>query len=207
MSPSALARLARPAGSPLIGPRIQAALGAVATLATIGLSQGSAQAYVVSVGGVQYDVTAFTGSYDDNTSKFQTAANGGMMPWWGNQAAAMEFASAVGTQVGTQWEWGAGAFFGYSRDSDSFDYYGIEYTANYVNFAFFDTYFGITSYSDWSTDSSNILWAKATLASSPAAPAPGPLPILGAAAAFGASRKLRRRMKAIKVVASTATVV
>jgi hypothetical protein len=38
-------------------------------------------------------------------------------------------------------------------------------------------------------------------------PAPAPLPILGAAAAFGASRKLRRRMKVIKVVASTATVV
>jgi hypothetical protein len=66
-----------------VGQRFQVALGAAAALAAISLSPGSAQAYVVTVGGVQYDVTTFTGTYNDNISKFETAANGGVMPWWG----------------------------------------------------------------------------------------------------------------------------
>ena len=44
-----------------VGQRLQVALGAAAALAAISLSPGSAQAYVVTVGGVQYDVTTFTG--------------------------------------------------------------------------------------------------------------------------------------------------
>ncbi|MCX5951713.1 MAG: hypothetical protein NT158_11330 [Cyanobacteria bacterium] len=39
------------------------------------------------------------------------------------------------------------------------------------------------------------VWAQATLYSSTAAPVPGPLPAFGAAAAFGFSRKLRKRIK------------
>lgn len=46
------------------------ALGAAAALAAISLSPGSAQALVVTVGGVQYDVTTFTGTYNANASKF-----------------------------------------------------------------------------------------------------------------------------------------
>ena len=36
------------------------ALGATAALASISLSPGSAQAYVVSVGGVEYDLSTYT---------------------------------------------------------------------------------------------------------------------------------------------------
>ncbi|MFN9387404.1 MAG: hypothetical protein ACK6BU_10640 [Cyanobacteriota bacterium] len=57
------------------------ALGATGALAAISLSPGSAQAIVVTVGGAQYDVTTFTGSADANAVKFNTPANGGMMPW------------------------------------------------------------------------------------------------------------------------------
>jgi len=171
-----------------LGQRFQVALGAAAALAAISLSPGSAQAYVVTVGGVQYDVTSFTGSDADNnnTSKFQTAANGGMMPWWGNPSAAMEFASAVGTQVGTQssQSGAVSAFFGYSRYIDpvfdEFSYLELFYTNN-----------GNTQYASWPTGDPSLLWAQAT----PVHPAPGPLPLLGAAAAFGFSRKLRKRIK------------
>jgi hypothetical protein len=45
-----------------LGQRFQVALGAAAALAAISLSPGSAQAYVVTVGGVQYDVTTFPGT-------------------------------------------------------------------------------------------------------------------------------------------------
>jgi hypothetical protein len=86
---------------PLSLPWQKLALGAAAALAAISLSPGSAQAYVVTVGGVQYDVTTFTGSYNNNTSKFATPANSGVMPWWGNQATATAFATAVGTNLGT----------------------------------------------------------------------------------------------------------
>ena len=71
------------------------ALGATGALAAISLSPGSAQAIVVTVGGAQYDVTTFTGSADANAVKFNTPANGGMMPWYGNQSLAIDFALAV----------------------------------------------------------------------------------------------------------------
>jgi len=45
------------------------ALGAAAALAAISLSPGSAQAFVVTVNSVQYDVTTFTGTPNDNGSK------------------------------------------------------------------------------------------------------------------------------------------
>jgi hypothetical protein len=64
------------------------------------LSPGSAQAYVVTVGGVQYDVTQFTGDYDSNIIKFETAANGGVMPWFGSQSQAASFAIALGGALG-----------------------------------------------------------------------------------------------------------
>ncbi len=76
------------------------ALGAAAALAASRLSAGSAQAYVVTVGGLQYDVTTFTGTYNANASKFSTAANGGVMPWYGSASLAQNFASAVTGQLG-----------------------------------------------------------------------------------------------------------
>lgn len=65
------------------------------------LSAGQAQALVVNVGGQDLDVTIFTGTYKTNTSKFATAANGGVMPWWGSQALASVFALLVGKQLPT----------------------------------------------------------------------------------------------------------
>ena len=85
-----------------LGQRLQVALGAAAALAAISLSPGSAQAFVVTVNRVQYDVTTFTGTYNANTSKFQTAANGGVMPWWGSSSSnggATQFAIAVGSSL------------------------------------------------------------------------------------------------------------
>ena len=45
------------------------------------MTAGQARAVIVTVGGQDWDVTTFTGAYNDNTAKFQTAANGGVMPW------------------------------------------------------------------------------------------------------------------------------
>jgi hypothetical protein len=177
-----------------LGQRLQGALGAAAALAAISLSPGSAQAYVVTVGGVQYDVTTFTGSYDDNTSKFATAANGGVMPWWGSSSNATAFASAVGTNLGTPNN-PYGPYFAHSYDP-IYDPTGMGYPEPYVLHALV---LGNTVYngSQASFDYFSV-YAQATLYTAPApAPTatPGPLPLFGAAAAFGFSRKLRKRIK------------
>ena len=64
------------------------------------LSAGQAQALVVNVGGQDWDVTTFSWSYEQNTAKFNTANNGGVMPWWFDQGLALDFASAVGSDLG-----------------------------------------------------------------------------------------------------------
>ena len=181
------------------------ALGAAAALAAISLSPGSAQAYVVTVGGVQYDVTYFTGSYDGNTSQFQTAANGGVMPWWGNSNLAGDFASALGSLAGYP-NGGFSQYFAYEMGQypncyEDFEtgqficapgspFVAVNYSSSYVAGVFGGQY----------STSDSAAYSQATLYNAPAAPvpaasAPGPLPLLGAGAAFGFSRKLRKRIK------------
>ena len=55
---------------------------------------------VVKVANQWYEITAFNDSYAKRTARFQTPANGGMMPWWGNSQLAEEFAKAVGQRMG-----------------------------------------------------------------------------------------------------------
>jgi hypothetical protein len=173
-----------------LGQRLQVALGAAAALAAISLSPGSAHAYVVTVGGVQYDVTTFTGSYNDNTSNFALPP-GGVMPWWGNSTLAKSFAQEVFGGLATP-NGGNGPFFAWGTYISA----GVTYWdawAYTVDGMTGDPYPSpISVSSDLSTP---FVWAQATLYTAPAAPAPGPLPLFGAAAAFGFSRKLRRRIK------------
>jgi hypothetical protein len=160
------------------------ALGAAAALAAINLSPGSAQAYVVTVNSVQYDVTYFTGSYSDNLSQFNTAD----MPWWGDSSTASVFAQAVGTNLGTPYYGRGGPHFAVANN-----YYSY-IPAYFVDGSVYDTVSGATL-STSRAPSESTPYATATLFSSAPATAPGPLPLLGAGAAFGFSRKLRKRIK------------
>jgi len=72
---------------------------------------------VVNVGGQNYDVTTFTGTYNGNTSKFGTVANGGEMPWWGSQSTANDFVNAVNDGLGTP-NTAFGPHFAYSQSLD-----------------------------------------------------------------------------------------
>ena len=164
-----------------LGQRLQGALGAAAALTAISLSPGSAQALVVTVGGVQYDVTTFTGTYNDNISKFATPANGGVMPWWtgaavGEGILANAFATQVGLGLGLP-NSGSGPAFGY-RDFGGIQNFRVD-SSN-------------TTFNQSVGHGQTFTYAQATLYT---APAPGPLPLFGAAAAFGFSRKLRKRIK------------
>jgi hypothetical protein len=170
-----------------LGQRLQVALGAAAALAAISLSPASAQALVVTVGGVQYDVTTFTGSYDANTSKFALPPAPGVMPWWGSESLASQFAAAVGGNLpGSVPQ--IGPFFGWASGDDED---GNAYVAVKLWFV------GSQSVSGGGapTMDGGSVWAQVTPSTPPAAPAPGPLPLFGAAAAFGFSRKLRKRIK------------
>ena len=172
--------------------RLRAALGKTALKAAFGaavaigvLGAGQAQAVVVNVNGQNWNVTTFTGSYNDNISKFNTPANGGVMPWWTgslpSSSLARQFAIAVGLSLGTanptEYSNG-GPFFPYTLGGGSiFSCFWRQTLQDRCGFG--------------SELTSNYTWAQAELV-----PAPGPLPALGAAAAFGFSRKLRKRINA-----------
>jgi len=179
------------------------------------LTAGQAQAFVVNVNGQDWDVTTFTGSYNDNVSKFNTLENGGMMPWWENYLAS-SFADAVGDSLGfltdypgqTYPLWGGvlspsgyvlipvqgaiGPLFGYYHGGCDPGICGSAYVAQTGHpWNGYGAVFG--KHDVWT-------WAQATLVaggstSGSAENVPGPLPIFGAAAAFGFSRKLRKRIK------------
>ena len=152
------------------------------------LGAGQAQAVVVTVGGHDWDVQKFTGSLDP--MKFNTPAEGGMMPWWGNKALARMFRDKVGDRLGHPTPPNflppglINPLFGW-EDSTSLD--------GFVEFVRFPGVEGLAS------KTMSGPWAVAVKV-------PGPLPILGAAAAFGYSRKLRTRIKDAKpkVISTTA---
>lgn len=185
------------------------ALSAAAALAAISLSPGSTQAFVVNVGGVQYDVTAFTGTYNANTSKFQTVANGGVMPWWGNcpqqgctESLARQFADALAGAIpaGTV----AGAIYG-----PSFGYQEFYPNADgSIDMTYYTSDRGFGQGPGTSTGDPGkgevVTWAQAVELFPQSAEVSGPLPALGAAAAFGFSRKLRKNIKfSTKAVSSS----
>jgi hypothetical protein len=193
---------------------LKGALGAGVALAAISFSTGSAQAACapgtpagtcrVTVGGLQYDVTTFTGSYNGggDTNKFAPPPAPGVMPWWGDQSKATAFATAVGD--------GLGAPNGGSTPDGP--YFAYEYDPNY-NSGFGPSPAVLMSFRSNSANppavissqynpSGSAAWAQAALVSSPAAPAaaaPGPLPLFGAAAAFGFSRRLRKRIEGARL--------
>jgi hypothetical protein len=173
------------------------------------LGAGQAQALVVTVNGQQWNVTTFTGSYDANISKFNTPANGGVMPWWGGNALSGTFATAVNSAFGfpnfpdfSGTVLGIGPFFSSVESGGS------------INGSAWRKVNGGVSASSCPpggpgvreclagfgprASSSSFLFAQASLV-----PVPGPLPLFGAAAAFGFSRKLWKRINDSKAVGSS----
>ncbi len=171
----------------------KAALGAAVALG--GLAAGQAHALVVNVPGYgHWDITTFTGSYDDKKIKFAQLPAPGVMPWWSSQAAALAFANAARDQLppsgicyGCNPITAAGPYFGFGTGGQS----DMPIELSYFQYPTLNPEIG-GAVSIYRSGSSDFVWAQAT----PAATAtPGPLPALGVAAAFGYSRKLRNRIK------------
>jgi len=163
------------------------ALGVALAIGT--LTAGQAQAVVVNVDGQDWDVTTFSGGYYENSSKFETPANGGVMPWWNNINLAGTFTAAVSSSLGDE-----GPYFAFETDPTAFGGVGVIYQLIY-NSSHPMTIFGAGKAGIGpGYGGPQAGWAQATPYTSPAA-VPGPLPLFGAAAAFGFSRKLRKRIK------------
>jgi hypothetical protein len=153
------------------------------------LTAGQARAVVVNVDGQDWDVTTFSGGYYENSSKFETPANGGVMPWWNNINLAGTFTAAVSSSLGDE-----GPYFAFETDPTAFGGVGV------INQLIYNSSHPMTIFGAGKAGigpgygGPQAGWAQATPYTSPAG-APGPLPALGAAAAFGFSRVLRKRIK------------
>ena len=151
-------------------------------LAAISLSPGSAHAVLVTVGGVQYEVTTFTGTYANFQNRFNTPANNGRMPWWGNLATTNSFAAAVGNSLG----------YPNSLPTHTFGpIFAMAYDGNSVggrNYGYCDPTCDTRIFDYVRTASESRVWAQVG-----ADPVPAPLPVLGSAAALGFCRRLRSR--------------
>lgn len=156
------------------------------------ITPSDASAFVtVNVGGHNWNVDTFYGSYNSvaNKPKFNTT----LMPWLlGNSSLAQQFALAVKTTLGTNNIFGfpvAGPLFAYAIPAGVF---GVQ-TSSVYNIPpnpLLPTVVNIPT--------SRILpylYATATRT-----PVPGPLPLLGAAAAFGYSRRIRFRIRGAKTL-------
>ena len=159
-----------------------------------------AQAIDVIVNHTTYDVIVFSGSYNDNKSKFNASPNGAM-PWFGNEGLAANFATALGTSLGTSLD---------SIGVNSITYpvigrinYGDLFATRIVSILSGPaTVFGVALTSNnliapvlfYTSGMTPRYWAQA-VAKVPASAVPAPLPLLGMALTYGYSRKLRSRIR------------
>ena len=128
------------------------------------------------------------------------------MPWWGDYSLATQFATAVGDSFLTPnsipnspaGDTDIGPLFAYAFEPSNTSTIHPPYSIAAIDFS------NASIFSFSVADQNSFTWAQATpltLSSPTPAPGtlpasvPGPLPALGGAAAFGFSRKLRKRIK------------
>ena len=140
-----------------------------------------AAAVVVNVGGIIYDVSITNMSYALSPTSFALPPLG-QMPWWGDDARASEFATSVFLQLGPGTDANYGPVFAYAVDTSLNQVLGLSQSLTDIN----------DQIDVMPTTSATIRYATAT--TSATTPVPLPLPILGAATAFGWSRRLRQHL-------------
>jgi hypothetical protein len=228
MSDMALSEMIFTDTPPYSRARLNAALGKAVLGAAVAigvLGAGEAQALVVNVNGQNWNVTFFDGTQGgSNAALFRTPAQGGAMPWFTDDAEscgtninaslsaclAAQFARAVGTSLNGELPLRLRfAFSGMTSNSVGPGVEGTPCTSydclRTGQFIVINTLGTITPIPvgalelDTEPQASIGRWAYVAL------PVPGPLPALGAAAAFGFSRKLRQRIKVNKSVGASIT--
>jgi hypothetical protein len=164
--------------------RLSAALLTIsATVALPLLSLAPASAVTVTVDSIDYDVTFFMGAYSGNPSLFQTPPSG-KMPWWGDGTGdlAYEFAQQVYNSLGEGTRAGYGPVFAYERSTN--EILGLVQSLTDP----------LDTPDEMIATDAAVKYAIATPLRPAPSSVPGPLPLFGAAAAFGWSRQLRKRI-------------
>ncbi len=171
--------------------------------ASVASAAQPAAAMIFNVGGVDYDVLLFQTSPDATPDLFGTPPTGSM-PWFGDQSLANTFAVAVGDSLGIPTSITPGAF-------ELGPLFAWELSGGDV---YLDAYCGpnntfpciagtVYSFGPQPPDGGNTygnlpssaIYSYAVATRITPVPAPAPLPLLGAAAAFGCSRRLRKRIQ------------
>jgi hypothetical protein len=142
------------------------------------LTLAPASAVTVTIDSKEYDVDVFKGSYSGNEKLFQSPLQGGDMPWWGDSSGdlARRFAEQVFAQLGAGPSPGYGPVFAYERTGGTIN--GLAPSLSNP----------LSLVEEQISAGTPVNYTIARPL--PPASVPGPLPLLGAAAAFGWSRKL-----------------
>jgi len=148
----------------------------------------------IIVGGTPYEIEYFTGPLSDLLAD-TIAPPSSSFPWFGLPALASDFANALFAEgsAPTQTIQDASTLSGdvsvqplFLTSSTTFAAYDLVASASRP--------FTCDTVSEVDCEQGSIIWAYVPAA----APVPAPIPLLGAAAAFSFSRKLRRRVNAQK---------
>jgi MYXO-CTERM domain-containing protein len=145
----------------------------------LAIGPSAAEAALVTVGGISYDISTETTSYTGTPSLFQLPPTG-RMPWWGDSSGttASDFAREVFSQLGLGPTPGYGPLFAY------------DFSGGSLNAILQNLNDPLSQLDDTFLDSQTLTYAVATPQGSPSVPAPLPLMALAAAGAW--SRRLRR---------------
>jgi hypothetical protein len=168
--------------------RLSSALLTVsATVALPLLSVAPASAFTVTVNSIDYDVSFFNTSYNSNSVLFQMPP-AGQMPWWGDGTGnlAAEFAQQVYNNLGSGPTSGYGPVFAFEITGT--DILGISQNLTST----------LSQIDETIANNVDVNYAIATPLNSAPTFVPAPLPVFGAAAAFGLSRQLRKRIAEVK---------
>jgi hypothetical protein len=149
------------------------------------LSVAPASAVTVTVGSTAYDVNVFIGKYLGNESLFQVPP-AGQMPWWGDVTGdlAAEFSQQVYDLLGSGPSVGYGPVFAYELSGTNI----LGISQNLTNPS--------SQSGETIANNADVKYAIVTPLHSAPTSVPAPLPLFGAAAAFGWSRQLRKRIGA-----------
>jgi hypothetical protein len=153
----------------------------IGALESLSVLSSPASAVVVTVNGAQYDLDVFDGPYLGNESLFSSFAPG-EMPWWGDEAKAIDFASQVFDQLQEGTTPGNSPLF-------AFEVFGTD-----VNGWSSDILSPNSLYFESFGTGETVRYAIGRPLSPGVSSVPGPLPVFGAAAAFSWSRRMRRRL-------------
>ena len=173
------------------------AVGCATVLGTALAPAARAVSLDLTVNGQLWRLDTVNTSYTASTSLFNTAAGGGSMPWWGDGTGqlAADFATALLAADPSQSVFGYPNPVGTTPNQRSpFFAWAWQPSAPNVSYVSLELPGPTVTAIGASSLKVNQSTAREFFIATAVPRVPGPLPLLGAAAAFGWSRRLRRRL-------------